>query len=178
MSQLISFFDQELIQALGWTFIHTLWQGCLIVLVMIYALQRIPQKDAVKRYTVATASMMSMLVAAVATFALLYFQPGQTEVAANPDMRPVVIASEAPGWTLTGWLRQNLDALVAIWAIGVAVLSLRLFVGIAFIYRLKQSSSDLTYTLGDKAQQIADSHWLSLSLPSSRSPLWSAISSR
>ena len=79
MSQLVSFLDQQLIQALGWTFVHTLWQGCVIVLVMIYALQRIPHKDAMKRYTVAGSSMLSMLVAAVATFSMLYFQPGQSE---------------------------------------------------------------------------------------------------
>lgn len=163
MSQLISFLDQHMIQALGWTFIHTLWQGCVIVLVMIFALQRIPQKDAVKRYTVATASMISMLVAALATFMFLYYQPGQAEAVASSDIRPVLIAAEPSTWTLTGWLSDNLAALVAIWVIGVALLSMRLLVGMAYIYRLKQTSSDLTYNLGNKAKQIADA--LSYSRP-------------
>jgi beta-lactamase regulating signal transducer with metallopeptidase domain len=157
MSQLVSFLDQQLIQALGWTFVHTLWQGCVIVLVMIYALQRIPNKDAIKRYTVASASMLSMLVAAVATFSMLYFQPGDPEsiiAASEPGVR--VVTNSGGGWSLAGWLSDHLDALVAIWAIGVAVLSLRLLVGMAFIYRLKQTSSDLTYTLGSKAKKIAE----------------------
>ena len=155
MSQLITFFDDQLVNALGWTFIHTLWQGCLIVLIMIFVLQRIPAKQAVKRYTIATASMLSILVAAVATFVLLYFEPGKMAATAASTGPATVIHTTAEGVSLIQWLSGYLPALVVIWIGGVALLSLRLVFGMTYIFHLKRSASDLTYSLGDKARKIA-----------------------
>ena len=155
MTQLYTLLDDQLVNALGWTFIHTLWQGCLIVLVMIFALQRIPAKQAVKRYTVATASMLSMLIAAVATFIMLYYEPGKTAEAAAQATTATIVQTTTEGTSLIQWLSGYLPALVVIWIGGVVLLSLRLVFGMSYIFHLKRTAVDLTYSLGDKARAIA-----------------------
>jgi beta-lactamase regulating signal transducer with metallopeptidase domain len=155
MSRFITFMGDDLINALGWTFVHTLWQGCVIVLLMIFVLQQIPVKKATLRYTVATASMMSMLVAAIATFALLYFEPGKSEIVTSNTAMQVVGAESTGGFSFVAWLGGNLSAMVAIWIAGVILLGFRLLFGLAYIQYLRQTASDLSFKLGGRLEAIA-----------------------
>lgn len=170
MSAFIEFMGHDLINALGWTFIHTLWQGCLIALGMIIALQNIPARNATLRYSVAAGSMLTMLIAAVATFALIYYQPGQT-AAVTTGVPAVKVVTPDTTYSLADWLRSNMSMLVIIWVVGVAILTLRLVFGLTYIHHLRSSAEDLTYRLGGKAKEIADCLKYEKSLLLGESPL-------
>ena len=155
MSQFITFMGDDLINALGWTFVHTLWQGCVIVLFMIFVLQQIPTKKATLRYTVSTASMISMLIAAVATFAMLYFEPGKSELVSSTAGMRVMGTEGQAGFSFMSWLGSHLSAMVAIWLAGVVLLAFRLLFGLGYIQYLKKTTSDLSFSLRGKLDEIA-----------------------
>ncbi|RLD21669.1 MAG: hypothetical protein DRI69_03450, partial [Bacteroidetes bacterium] len=112
-------------------------------------------KKATLRYTVATASMISMLVAAVATFAMLYFEPGKSDIVATQAAMHAANGEGSTGFSFMSWLGSNLSAMVAIWVVGVVLLAFRLLFGLAYIQYLKQTASDLSFTLGGKLKEIS-----------------------
>ena len=57
--------------ALGWTVVHSLWQGILIASIMAFLMMGLQQKSAALRYRVAYASLFAMFVSALGTFVFL-----------------------------------------------------------------------------------------------------------
>ena len=61
-----------LVQALGWTVVHALWQGALIALLLALGLAALRQKPAHLRYLLAVGAQLLTLATAIGTFAILY----------------------------------------------------------------------------------------------------------
>ena len=74
------FLSETLVQALGWTLLHSLWQGAAVAAVLWLVLPRL--KNANQRYWFSYASLLSILLAAVVTFVWVY----------NTQQVPVLIA--------------------------------------------------------------------------------------
>ena len=69
---------------LGWTCLHSLWQGLAIAAVLAIALRLVPRRSSAAtnaRYLIATAALVALPVAAVATFAIV--EPGVNPAAAK-----------------------------------------------------------------------------------------------
>ncbi|GDX97453.1 hypothetical protein LBMAG47_31180 [Planctomycetia bacterium] len=69
---------------LGWTCLHSLWQGLAIAAVLAIALRLVPRRSSAAtnaRYLLATAALVALPVAAVATFA--FVEPGVNPAAAE-----------------------------------------------------------------------------------------------
>ena len=145
----------QMVYALGWTFIHSLWQGGMIALIMIVVLQRIPQRSPNARYSVAMASLVGVLFTTVATFLLLYLQPAKPEVA--QAVMTAAAETSAPaqeqGFVLSAWIASRLPMLVSIWFAGVAILSFRLIFGLGYMERLRRSALTLDQNLQDAASK-------------------------
>jgi len=69
LTQLIS---EELIYALGWTVIHSLWQGMLIALMVAFLMLGLQGKSAKIRYEIASFSLFLVLISALVTFIAMY----------------------------------------------------------------------------------------------------------
>lgn len=63
---------QPLVQALGWALLHSLWQGALVAVLLIAALQLMRGFSSQARYAAATLGLTLMLAAPVATLYSLY----------------------------------------------------------------------------------------------------------
>jgi beta-lactamase regulating signal transducer with metallopeptidase domain len=69
---------------LGWTCLHSLWQGLAIAALLAIALRLVPRRSSAAtnaRYLLATAALVALPVAAVATFAIV--EPGVNPAAAT-----------------------------------------------------------------------------------------------
>jgi len=69
---------------LGWTCLHSLWQALAIAAVLAIALRLVPRRSSAAtnaRYLLATAALVALPVAAVATFAIV--EPGVNPAAAE-----------------------------------------------------------------------------------------------
>lgn len=65
----------HVLQALGWTLLHFLWQGALVAAVLKLALAAVPSRAASRRYVLSCAALAIATLLPLVTFALLYGAP-------------------------------------------------------------------------------------------------------
>lgn len=135
-----------MIQALGWALVHFLWQGTAIALLLVAANRALRRATPNARYLAACAALVLMLAAPVATFfrlsrpiaepvALSAAPTAQIFSAVAPsDDSPVPPSGEIP------WL----PLIVAVWATGVALLSVRMAGGLLVARRLRLRATPVT----------------------------------
>src|SRR5690606_32200412 len=146
--------------ALGWTLIHSIWQGSLVALVLGLLFWILHRQSAQVRYFLALSAMLLVLIMSVGTFIYLFEKqtgsnasaspmtlevlPKQHEVwvdvAPYPQMSDISSASVASSgiWSeITAYFHQHLPVIVVLWLMGVVVLLLKLIGGIAYVQRLK-----------------------------------------
>lgn len=155
MTQLYTFLGDELINALGWTFVHSLWQGSLIALIMTAIMSRIPAQYAQRRYLIATSSLVLVLISSVITFALLYQQPQETVLIQDIAITGMPVPVETTSTSLYSWISQFNPFLVSIWIMGVIFFGLRFCFGLLYLRHLRNSATDLPEHWQDSLDRIA-----------------------
>ncbi|MEZ0296043.1 MAG: M56 family metallopeptidase [Candidatus Methylacidiphilales bacterium] len=160
--------DLSWIERLGWTLLHTLWQGALIWLVLQVMLIVMRRKSAQARYLVSCGALLAMVVIPWLTFSAQDItervQRERNGESAGPsitstiwnDVAPLGRASKIRSFTpyikLTnvagahrqefseqGIIRLSLPWLVALWWCGVLFFAMRLFVGWRAVAQLAAS---------------------------------------
>jgi beta-lactamase regulating signal transducer with metallopeptidase domain len=175
MNFAILILPQQIVEALGWTLFHSLWQGALAALgfaVILYFSRRTSSR---MRYGLGLAVLALMLLASVLTFWNHYraFDPG----AIAP--RPVTVAVAAaplpaaagPGLVAKGeptrsqrmiaffsdYFSRHLPLLVTLWLLGVLFLTLRFTGGMLYLQRLKyKQSRPLPQPWPDRLRELAE----------------------
>ena len=87
-------FNQNLIEALGWTLIHSIWQGLLLAILMSLLLYGLRKKSSKIKYIFANITLLMMLLLAALTFVELYSK--QSNTFANI----LLIGAEQEGFTI------------------------------------------------------------------------------
>jgi Zn-dependent protease with chaperone function/predicted nucleic acid-binding Zn-ribbon protein len=133
----------DFVPTLGLALLHFLWQGALIGLLAVIALDALRNARPQARYAVACLALLACALAPGATV-LWMLAPeliapdfggalgalgGDTE-----DVGDGALAALAPSLDVQAWL----PAIVATWAAGTCALSLRMAVGLAWVRRLRQ----------------------------------------
>ncbi|MCI4647966.1 M56 family metallopeptidase [Phaeodactylibacter sp.] len=167
MNDLTRLIDPALAEALGWTLLHSLWQGAAIALslalLLIFSRSRTPNF----RYLMSIGAMLSLLLAALATFVWLYdpAAPVLNAVAAvalnptviTPDVALPTPASSHPTVS-PNYFEPYLPLIAGGWLLGVILLALRLIGEYAYLqhlrhYRCSLASAGWTGRLGELARR-------------------------
>jgi len=126
-------------KALGWTLIHSLWEGAAVALALMVVLG--VAKSARVRYWAGCGAMLVLLAGFVATFYRL--MPRETGVAARAAVSAAVAlpAEDTPvGVTATAWeLSDLLPWLAPVWMAGVLLFQLRCLASWAAAGRLRRT---------------------------------------
>lgn len=126
-----------ILHTLGWTLLHFLWEGLLLGLLAWGVLAVMQRRSAGARYAIALVFFAGMALAPFLTYLLL-----------RPEVVPAVpVALAASGvssalpWNLRleRLLEPGLPSVLAVWGVGVAVLSVRLAGGLFYLQRLTAS---------------------------------------
>jgi TRAP-type C4-dicarboxylate transport system substrate-binding protein/beta-lactamase regulating signal transducer with metallopeptidase domain len=171
------------IDTLGWTLLHFLWQGALIALILAALMWLLKNQHPSIRYGLACGGLALMFVCPIITYLVLDSSKStkptvetalpQADVAqpvlvadntqVQPVINPVVFAPEGSQGTKKSWLERHLKPLlpylVAFWCIGVLVLSARLLGGLWILRKLrtrltKPVSTVLVSQLNNVAQRL------------------------
>ncbi|MEO1627227.1 MAG: M56 family metallopeptidase, partial [Bacteroidota bacterium] len=147
MSFIAQYFQEEFIYAMGWTVLHSFWQGIAIALIMAVVLASLQGRSARLRYEIASFSLFLMLVSAVCTFIYLYDHSSSTMTAAALDATTVHIVAPAGGesggllngffQTCNTYFNDHLPLIVSVWLLGMAFFLLRLLGGLAYVQGLR-----------------------------------------
>ncbi|WP_210462325.1 M56 family metallopeptidase [Rufibacter roseolus] len=141
---------QAVTNALGWTLLHSLWQGALMALLVGVLLRLMHRHSAATRYWVAWGGLIALLLVSVITYCNLY-NPAVTapiqEVAAVEasalQVQTVIIQTAPPSfWENAlaqgrGYFNQNLPAVVTLWLMGMLLMGLRVLGGWVYVQRLR-----------------------------------------
>jgi beta-lactamase regulating signal transducer with metallopeptidase domain len=124
--------------ALGWTLLHFLWEGTLLVVVLAVALAVLRSARPQVRYMVSCAALMGMILSAVATFRIIKTGGGQPYIAGSAGfpMLPTLLAAPSAGSMPIAHIATDyLPLLVWAWLSGVIALGIRSLGGWAMAKR-------------------------------------------
>ena len=137
--------SEELVYALGWTVIHSLWQAMLIAIAMAILMLGLQKKSARLRYIIANIALFAVLLLAVFTFLDLY---RFTETYTLEEITRFHASFSGPvaenstfferfSQQFTHYFNIHLPLIVTVWLMGVAFFLLRLFGGLAYLQHLR-----------------------------------------
>ncbi len=152
----------ELVHALGWTLVHSLWQGAIFALLLGLLLIGLRRFSARARYLVAVGLLTGFALTVAVTLVRLYPTGGvgeladyqqlttATETHAGPLSRDLPVALNPPAAAgpeatirpafrqrMTDYYNAHLPLIVTLWLLGVLILQLRFLGQLAFVQRLK-----------------------------------------
>ena len=135
----------ELLQALGWTLLHFVWQGA--ALAALFAVANTFCRQAKARYALAVITLVLMMVAPVVTFTELtqqkdpaprYGAQGTSASAVKPVQGVSVTARPSAPVPETSASQPAVILFVEAWFLGVVLLSLRTAGGLFLIERMRR----------------------------------------
>ena len=140
MNPLLQLVREPWAQALGWSLLHFLWQGALLGGLAWLLLVLLRGASAKARYAVACAALLLMVAAPVLTFLHLRAFSG---AGPGPESVRLLMEDAASGplplsVRAQGALEPALPWLLAAWALGVVILSLRFLGGWVGLQRLRR----------------------------------------
>ncbi len=144
-------------KALGWTFVHSLWQIAAIGLVLYIILRLIPGRSAHVRYTISTMAIWMIVITVLSTF-IIMLPESKTIAESNGQLILVKIAG---GYTLADrismWLETRMPMMLSIWFGGVLILMLRLAFSLVWVQYMRSVATPLDSvqnTINDLIQRI------------------------
>jgi len=127
--------SQKIISVIGWTLVHSLWQGALIALLGFFLLMMFRKSSANTRYLIGVSLLLLMFLMSMVTLQLVF----QAEAASPAADRPILAgtssspdqAMQAVLWLrVKGFFNQGLPLLVTIWFLGALFFFLKFVSGI------------------------------------------------
>jgi TonB family protein len=136
---------QELVNALGWTLVHFLWQGLAIAAAFWLVCRFTRSKNSLVRYWSGMVAFLASTVVPILTFGFYLNSPSSTESAQTFAAPIMPVSSDLSFSTLqllSASMEPALPLVVILWAIGVAVLSARAMLGWIGAHRLVRLDTD------------------------------------
>lgn len=154
MNYIQRIFEKTMVEALGWTLVHSIWQISIVAIIVALLLVLLHRKKAALRYGVVVTAFISILFLAFITFQKYYVQPvnavtnndivsserlngGSHQVESNNE---IVLTQPVYARTLNEfgqYFGKNLPVIVSFWFLCVVVLLIRYLGGLAWMLRVK-----------------------------------------
>jgi bla regulator protein BlaR1 len=164
---------QQIVEALGWTLFHSLWQGALAALAFAVVLYFSRRSSARLRYGLGLAILALMLLVSILTFRNHYNAAGNDGAAPRPDMAAAASGQAAAPFIqaavkepsrsqrivafFSDYFSRHLPLLVTLWLLGVLFLTLRFTGGMLYLQRLKyKQSRPLPQPWPDRLLELAE----------------------
>jgi len=149
METIVNIFTGEIANIVGWTIVHSIWQGILIGILVTILFQLTGRNNALWRYRISISALFIFVVAIVFTYFKMIPENTQThqELSTetifiilngfkNPETSSIVTYLER--------LQRALPVIVGGWLLGVLFLSVRLGGGYWHIKRLKKRATNIS----------------------------------
>ncbi|HZY79924.1 MAG TPA: M56 family metallopeptidase [Cyclobacteriaceae bacterium] len=128
--------------SLGWTLIHSIWQGLVIFILLKLAVRFTSRSDV--RYGLGVGALVLMIVACGATFLMLN-EKGSSSYAFSISTDSITSFTQPTQTgsflaTALNWIDNNIIWLIRFWVIGFTVGMMRIAAGLFYINRLRRNS--------------------------------------
>lgn len=150
-----SFVQSEIVSAIGWTLLHSLWQGVLVGVVFTSSRGLIPKASSGARYANGLIALALLLFVPLATFFSLLnasaVTGGVVEASAVIESAPMVVAASAP----TAPVQMALGWLVLLWIGGVVLAGYRSWCQWRSLVRIARDWAEPMTGLDEMLAQLA-----------------------
>jgi bla regulator protein blaR1 len=136
------FLPEHILQALGWTVLHSLWQAFAVALLLAAYLLAWQKTDARKRYAAGNLALGSTLLLAIATF-VFYLKKAEAE----PELAGEIWSEdgelisryfyEGSYSFFSDYFTPHMPLIVMVWGIGLVFFMLKMMGGLLYIQQLK-----------------------------------------
>nr|WP_315472686.1 TonB family protein [uncultured Undibacterium sp.] len=131
MNSEFSNLTQTLIQALGWSLVHFVWQGCVIALVLAVVLLLTRKARAQLRYAIACVALLLCAALPVWKFVQALERGTSVDMTLQATAQVAMSTQDVhPLMQVSAAVQNNLHWIVFCWALVVALLSVRLCLGL------------------------------------------------
>jgi beta-lactamase regulating signal transducer with metallopeptidase domain len=148
--------SDRIINALGWTILHSLWQGLIIGILLLLLLYLFRHHNAIIRYNLSVFSLILIFGFSLLTFVYYLRVADQPDVSSdqysilisndNNEINSFGISSGVLKTTLTGTIRSISGAIsirfpliITFWLLGVFIISARMAGGVLITQKLRNS---------------------------------------
>lgn len=166
----------NIINALGWTLINSLWQGLFVLLILAIAMVLINPKFSKIRSIIAFACILFVFAASIRTFSDLYSQQSfsteninslltkesnfalfhEISINANKTANTSISTWDGIINSISSFGSMNINYIVSIWFIGMLFLSVRMLGGYFYMQKMKtQNLLSVSEKWQKKALQIS-----------------------
>jgi len=142
MNLLTIILPEKLVTALGWTLVHSIWQGALCAMAFFIFMMILRRSHSQLRYYIGILILVALLLCSIGTFIYQYnasdFQtilPEAAAVAQEIDTSTSSISVFL--FKFKNYFYQHLPLVVFVWFLGIMILFLRLAGGVLYSQRLK-----------------------------------------
>jgi len=156
--EILNFFSSQIASTIGWTIIHSLWQGLLVSLLLAVILMFIDKKNSHLRSTVSYFALIFLFTISMRTYLELDKNQRKNLQIATSDTsiisrdlieekNEVLMTSNTSGlkkskileytFFFKDFISTHINYIVLLWFAGIIILSLRLLGGIFYTQRLK-----------------------------------------
>lgn len=148
--ELLNFAPAEIISAISWTLIHSIWQISLIGLLLFIFKNCVHSQNHNRRYLLAITALFSSCIVSLITFIYYFSSTGFSTnsglVSTGLDTSPGLIGNETSDYTVLGQAQQILDSnhhmITLLWFFGMLFLLVRFIMGL-YQTRLIKSSANI-----------------------------------
>ncbi len=151
MNFVYQYMPEGLINAIGWTIFHSIWQGGAAALLLGIILFFMNRKPARLKYAVSVSALLIVVLASAATFIIEYKSPFPVQVIKNKQSFDKVIisgivfenpvaAEQTPSTVFDiaqNYFNEHLALFVFAWFIGLMVFSLRFIGSVLSLQRIR-----------------------------------------
>ncbi len=133
------YLPDNILHALGWTVVHSLWQAFIIAL-LLSAYLLATKADARQRYFAGFVALGATLLSATATFFILFDNAGfgvASELWSADGQLLGHYFTENKAANFQDWFNNNMPFIVTMWLMGMAFFILKMLGGLLYIQRLK-----------------------------------------
>jgi beta-lactamase regulating signal transducer with metallopeptidase domain len=164
MKAILEFFNASWLELVGYTLLHSVWQGMLITISVTVLLRTIPTRLSKIRYGIATVGLLLVVVCSVVTFLTLSSgSPNDTSISGSDEFYSftsvTLVDSSVALVPLVGSaqivIEKFMPLFLMVWVIGAGVFLLRIFIGLAYVDRLRQGAVPVLNEWKDYVEKIS-----------------------
>ncbi len=144
--------SESIINAMGWTIIHSVWQGLVVALLLFIFLNSFKKTTAQAKYRVATLALVLTFGLALTTFCLLWQPPssqtmvsldqsvGESDLMWISNSEKQLSSTASKYQMLIQFINENINTIVWAWMAGVVIFTLRLLGAMTYLQKLKREA--------------------------------------
>lgn len=152
MAWLENMLSESVLNALGWTVLHSIWQAFLMALILGVVQFFLRNQTAWKRYLAAYFSLIGVVGLSLLTFSLLYSKEfnAPAELILYPEKEELPTVWQ--GWfsAFIQYCNTHIGAIVMVWMLGVLLFSIRFAGGLYAVQRFKHWHFSLPTSFWEK----------------------------